>query len=140
MAHNRSSNSLSADLTKWSNTLKQFVGNLATNCLSVFDHSVGLALKGLIMQVFKYNQSSGDTNSDESLAGKNDTVEITEPDESQSLSINETQQDERSDSVSDSDSKHRTEEELGNNNSHINRNVDPKRTITKNNLVNESSW
>ena len=28
-------------------TLKQFVGNLLTNCLSVFDHFVGLALKGL---------------------------------------------------------------------------------------------
>ena len=28
-------------------TLKQFVGNLLTNCLSVFDHYVGLALKGL---------------------------------------------------------------------------------------------
>ena len=25
----------------------QFVGNLSTNCLSVFDHFVGLALKGL---------------------------------------------------------------------------------------------
>ena len=34
-------NSLSANLTKWSNTLKQFV-----NCLSVFDHFVGLVLKG----------------------------------------------------------------------------------------------
>ena len=34
--------------TKWSNALKQFVGNLPTNCLSVFDHFVGLALKGLI--------------------------------------------------------------------------------------------
>ena len=38
---------LSANITKWSNTLKQFVGNLTTNCLSVFDHFVGLALKGL---------------------------------------------------------------------------------------------
>ena len=35
-------NPLSANLTKWSNTLKQFVGKL-----SVFDHFVGLALKGL---------------------------------------------------------------------------------------------
>ena len=34
---------------KWSNTLKQIVGILATNCLSVFDHSVRLALKGLIL-------------------------------------------------------------------------------------------
>ena len=38
---------LSANLTKWSNTLKQFVGNLPTNCLSGFDHFVKLALKGL---------------------------------------------------------------------------------------------
>ena len=29
------------------NTLKQFVGKLPTNYLSVFDHFVGLALKGL---------------------------------------------------------------------------------------------
>ena len=36
-------NPLSANPTKWSNTLKQFVGN----CLSVFDHFVTLALKGL---------------------------------------------------------------------------------------------
>ena len=37
----------SANFTKWSNTLKQFVGNLPTNYLSVFDHFVRLALKGL---------------------------------------------------------------------------------------------
>ena len=36
---------LSANFTKWSNTLKQFVGKFPTNCLSVFDHFVGLALK-----------------------------------------------------------------------------------------------
>ena len=40
-------NPLSTNPTKWSNTLKQFAGNLATNCLSVFDHFVKLALKGL---------------------------------------------------------------------------------------------
>ena len=40
-------NPLSANLTKWSNTLKQFVGNLVTNCLSVFDHFVKLALREL---------------------------------------------------------------------------------------------
>ena len=40
-------NPLSANFTKWSNKLKQFVGNLSTNCLSVFDHFVGLAFKGL---------------------------------------------------------------------------------------------
>ena len=38
---------LSANFTKWSNTLKQFVGKLPTNCWSVFNHFVGLALKGL---------------------------------------------------------------------------------------------
>ena len=38
---------LSANFTKWSNTLKQVVGNLPTNCLSVFDHLVKLTLKGL---------------------------------------------------------------------------------------------
>ena len=39
-----------ANPTKWSNILKQFVGRLPTmptNCLSVFDHFVSLALKGL---------------------------------------------------------------------------------------------
>ena len=41
-------NSLSANPTKRSNTLKQFVGKLPTNCLSVFDHFVKLAQKGLI--------------------------------------------------------------------------------------------
>ena len=40
-------NPLGANPTNWSNTLKQFVGKLATNCLSVFDHFVGLVLKGL---------------------------------------------------------------------------------------------
>ena len=40
-------NPLSTNPTKWSNTLKQFVGNLPTNCLSVFDHFMNLALKGL---------------------------------------------------------------------------------------------
>ena len=42
-------NPLSAKFIKRSNTLKQFVGKLPTNCLSVFDHFVGLALKGLSM-------------------------------------------------------------------------------------------
>ena len=38
---------LSANPTKWSNTLKQFVGKLPMNCLSVFDQFVILALKVL---------------------------------------------------------------------------------------------
>ena len=45
---------LSANPTKWSNILKQFVGFCRrtvwvclTNCFSVFDHYVGLVLKGL---------------------------------------------------------------------------------------------
>ena len=52
-------NPLSANPTKWSNTLKQFIGNLPMNCLSVFDHFVKLALKGIIksqtcnLQVFQ---------------------------------------------------------------------------------------
>ena len=40
-------NFLSANPTKWSNTVKQFLGSLPTNCLSLFDHFVKLALKGL---------------------------------------------------------------------------------------------
>ena len=41
-------NPLSANFTKWSNILKQFVGKLATNCLSMFGHFGELAIKGLI--------------------------------------------------------------------------------------------
>ena len=41
---------LSANPTKWSNTFKQFVGKLPTNCLRVFDHFVKLALKGLVQK------------------------------------------------------------------------------------------
>ena len=40
-------NPLSVNPTEWSNTLKQFVGNLPTNCLSVVDHFVKLGIKGL---------------------------------------------------------------------------------------------
>ena len=40
-------NLLNANLIKWSKTLKQFDGSLPANCLSVFDHSVALGLKGL---------------------------------------------------------------------------------------------
>ena len=39
----------SANPTRWLNTLRQFVGKWPTNCLSVFDHFVGLALKGLTL-------------------------------------------------------------------------------------------
>ena len=44
-------NPLSAIPTRWSNTLKQFIGKLPTNYLSVFADFVGLALKGLIILV-----------------------------------------------------------------------------------------
>ena len=47
LSKSNSINPLCASFTKWSNTLKQFVGKLPTNCLSVFDHFVGLAFKGL---------------------------------------------------------------------------------------------
>ena len=40
-------NPLSANPTKWPNTLKEIVGKLPTNCLSVFGHFVNLAFKGL---------------------------------------------------------------------------------------------
>ena len=40
-------NPLNVNPTKWSDKLKQFVGSLSTNCLSVFDHFVGLTLKVL---------------------------------------------------------------------------------------------
>ena len=46
---------LNASPTKWSNILKQFVGNLPTNCLSVFDHFVGLALNGLRWKILSLN-------------------------------------------------------------------------------------
>ena len=41
-------NPLCANPTKWSNTLKQ----LPTNCLSVFDHFVGLVTKGLTCKTY----------------------------------------------------------------------------------------
>ena len=51
-------NPLSANFTQCSNTLKQFVGKLQANCLSVFDSFVGLALKGLRTS-FLQNTSGG---------------------------------------------------------------------------------
>ena len=54
-------NPLSANPKKWSNTLKQFVGNSPTNCFSVFHHFVKLALKGLsytIARIFLMSQIS----------------------------------------------------------------------------------
>ena len=56
-------NPLSANPTKWSNILKQFVDNLLTICLSVFDHFVKLALKGLknvfweVLKIFQFSKS-----------------------------------------------------------------------------------
>ena len=44
-------NPLSANPTKWSNTLKQNHRQQPTNCLSVLDHFVELALKGLTKKV-----------------------------------------------------------------------------------------
>ena len=46
VCRNGTLNTLSSNPTEWSNTLKQFVGKLPTNCLSLFDHFVGLPLKG----------------------------------------------------------------------------------------------
>ena len=54
---------MSANPTKWPNTLKQFAGKLPTNCLSVFGHFVNLALKGLTVCLFavtrRRNESVG---------------------------------------------------------------------------------
>ena len=47
-------NPFSSKPTKWSNSLKQFVGKLPTNCLNVFDHFDGLALKGLKEWIFEW--------------------------------------------------------------------------------------
>ena len=55
-------NPSSASPTKWSRILKQFVGNLSTNCLSVFDHFVGLVVKGLNSS--KRDYIKNETNSD----------------------------------------------------------------------------
>ena len=44
-------NPLSANPTKWPNTLKQFVGKLRTTCVGVFGHFVNLAPKGLKLLV-----------------------------------------------------------------------------------------
>ena len=49
-------NTLSVNPTKWSNTLQEFVGNLPTNISSVFDHFVGLAVKGLTEILSQDNQ------------------------------------------------------------------------------------
>ena len=48
MKNVKGSNHLSTNIIKWSNTVKQFVSKLSTNCLDVSDHFVGLALKRLI--------------------------------------------------------------------------------------------
>ena len=44
-------NPISANPTKWSNILKQFVSKLPTNCLSVFGHFVKLALNPFTTEV-----------------------------------------------------------------------------------------
>ena len=47
-------NPLSSRLTKWPNTLKQFVGNFLTNCLCVFGPFVELSLKGISIVFLEY--------------------------------------------------------------------------------------
>ena len=50
-------NPLSANSKIWPNTLKQFVGKLPTNCLSVFGHFDNLALKALkLLSLHKVSQ------------------------------------------------------------------------------------
>ena len=50
---------LSTNPPKWSNTLEQFASNLPTNCLSVFDDFVILALKGLNKAFLKIKRVPG---------------------------------------------------------------------------------
>ena len=56
-------NPLSDNHTKWWNTRKQFVGNLSTSCLNVFDHFVKLALKGLMIILKGYKTTCCKTKS-----------------------------------------------------------------------------
>ena len=65
MSRNEQFNPLSANATKWSNTLKQFVAKQPTNCLNVFDYFVRLALKGLRKFLKKFMIFTG-----EKLLGK----------------------------------------------------------------------
>ena len=53
-------NPLSANFTKWSSRLKQFVSKFPTNCFSVFGYFVGLALKGL--RIFFVNVTNSEEN------------------------------------------------------------------------------
>ena len=46
MKNVKGSNHLSTNIIKWSNTIKQFVGKLSTNCLDVSDHFWDWRLKG----------------------------------------------------------------------------------------------
>ena len=50
-------NPLSANPTKWPNTLKQFVGKFPTKCLGVFGHFVKFVLKGWTAEVFLRSSS-----------------------------------------------------------------------------------
>ena len=50
-------NPLNANPEKWPNTLKQIVGNLPTICLSVFDHFMNLALKGLTKETLEVSNT-----------------------------------------------------------------------------------
>ena len=60
---------LSTNHKQWSNALKQFVGNLPKNCLSVLTIFVGLALKGLCLHT--YAEKWMDTKFKESFVGNN---------------------------------------------------------------------
>ena len=50
-------NPLSTNPTKWSNTLKQFVDKLLTNCLSAFDHFVKFVFIGLTANTRQWRRS-----------------------------------------------------------------------------------
>ena len=48
---------LSPNLAKWLNTFNDFIGNLPTNCLSVFDHFWGWRLMDLFLFFIKIVKS-----------------------------------------------------------------------------------
>ena len=74
-------NPLNTNPTNWSNTLKQLIGKLLTNCLSVFDHFVGLVLKGLKytkIEICKINYCENKVKLNNTYNSKNNVLEIKE--------------------------------------------------------------
>ena len=69
-------NPLNASFTKWSDTLKQFVSNWSTQCLSVFDYFMELALKGLMSVICQKRTSESKKNTQYTRLKRNAYYEI----------------------------------------------------------------